>query len=123
MEQIARDIQIDLIMDNPNSITETFNDICKDLSVIEVNVYHNNGGEFIYYNKDKKWIFFRDDKNDRFWCHYDRYWKIFLSKFNINYTDVRLLTIILVEKTLNNTIKTPCAAMTMDMIDQATNNI
>ena len=106
MNQFIRDIQIDLIMDNPNPIIESFNGIWKYLSVIEIDVYHNNGGEFIYYNSNKEWVFFRDDKNEKFWCHYGRFWAFFESKTNLNYYEIRDLTKILIEDALNNNITT-----------------
>lgn len=107
MNQLIRDLQIDLILDNPNPIIDTFNGIWNDLSVIESNVYHERGGEFIYYDSNKEWIFYQDDKNDNFWCHYDRYWSIFVFKVNINHTYIPLITKFLVEKALNNRIATP----------------
>ena len=74
MNQIVRNLQIDLIMDNPNPIIDTFNGIWNSLSVIETNVYHEKGGEFIYFNSNKEWVFFQDNKNGLFWCNYQRYW-------------------------------------------------
>ena len=85
MIQIVRNIQIDLIMDNPNPIIDTFNGIWTSLSVIEVDVYHSNGGEFVFYDIENKWIFFLDNKDKFFWCKEDRYWEIMMSKFNIDY--------------------------------------
>lgn len=104
MNQFIRNIQIDLIMDNHNPIIDTFNSIWNDLSVIETDVYHQDGGEFIYYNSNKEWIFLRDDKHERFWCHYRRYWELFES--NLTYQDIRDLTKELVENALNNSIST-----------------
>lgn len=107
MNQFTRDIQIDLIMGNKNPIVDTFDDVWEDLRVIELDVYHTDGGEFIYYNSKKEWIFFRDDKNEKFWCHFERYWRIFEDMFKLEYKEIRGLTKILVENALSNTIKTP----------------
>ena len=43
MNQLIRDLQINLILDNPNPIIDTFNGIWNELSVIETNVYHEKG--------------------------------------------------------------------------------
>lgn len=107
MTDSIRDIQIDLIMDNKNPIIDMFNGIWDNLSIVEVDVYHNKGGEFIYYNKDNKWIFFRDDKKKKFWCNYTRYWLIFQSNFNHNNIDIQGITKLLVENALNSSISKP----------------
>ena len=44
MKEITRDLQIDLILNNTNPIIDTFNGIWNSLSVIETNVYHEEGG-------------------------------------------------------------------------------
>lgn len=107
LDQIIRNIQIDLILGNPNSIIDTFNDIWEGLSVCEIEVYHNDGGELIYYNKNKEWVFFQDNKSEKFWCHYSRYWSIFEDKYGLTYNDVQIVTKLLVENVLNNIVTTP----------------
>jgi hypothetical protein len=44
-----RDIKIDLIMGNDNHIVERFNEITKDLNIINCDVYNEEGLEFIYH--------------------------------------------------------------------------
>lgn len=101
MTHLIRDIQIDLILGNTNPIIDFFNAIWSDLSVCETYVYHNNGGEIIYYNSRKEWIFYRDDKNDKFWCSYDRYWREIKLEFDLEYGEIKIITKLLVENALD----------------------
>jgi len=102
-----RDIKIDIVMGNQNPIVDLFNEITKDLRIINCNVYNKDGLEFIYCNKDDKWIFYQDAKNGKFWCVYERYWEIFKSKFNLKYTEIQAITKLLVEETLKLQVDTP----------------
>ena len=106
---IIRQLSIDLITDAHNPIIEWFNDLWSKLYVIETDVYHKEGGEFIYYmnNDEKLWIFLQDDESNLFWCNYDTYWSILESKFKFNYDDIQYLTKFLVENALNNSVATP----------------
>ena len=108
---IVRQLNIDIITDTPNPIVEWFNDIWSRLYIIETNVFHKNGKEFIYYiiDDDKKrgFFFFQDNKNDKFWCDYDKYWSVLTSKFSLNYHDIQMVTKLLVENALNNSVATP----------------
>ncbi len=63
-------------MGNQNPIINLFNDITKDLQIINCNVYNEDGLEFIYYNREREWIFYQDAKNGEFWANYYRYWEI-----------------------------------------------
>ena len=65
------------------------------------------GGEFIYFNNNKEWVFFKDNKSDLFWCNYHRYWSFFETKFNLKYHEIQALTKIMVEESLNNDVATP----------------
>ena len=103
---LLRTLQIDLILDNPNPIIEYFNDIWDKLSVIEIDVFHKNGGEFIYYGmhdvvKEHRWVFMRDDANDKFLACFFFYTDELTEIFDINIEEVPLLTKILVENALN----------------------
>ena len=106
---IIRQLKIDLITDTSNAIINWFNDLWSKLYIIETDVHHNDGGEFLYYmnNDEKYWIFLRDDKKEKFWCNYSNYWSLLESKFNLNYGDIQELTKFLVENALNNTVATP----------------
>jgi hypothetical protein len=88
-----------MITDTPNSIMEWFNDLWYQLSIVEINVYHENGGEFIYYltndyNQTKQIIFFQDNKNTI-------YWQVLKSKIKGNYISVRHVSKFLIENALS----------------------
>ena len=123
---ITRQLNIDLITSDHNPIIEWFNDLWTHLYVIETNVYHNDGGEIIYFINDdeKDWIFFQDNKNDKFWCDYDTYWSILESKFNLIYTEIQDITKVLVENALNNSAPTPIGIVKtiFDEVENALNN-
>ena len=102
-----RDIKIDLLMGNQNPIVDLFNEITKELQIINCEVYNEDGLEFIYFNKEKEWIFYQDAKNGEFWCVYNRYWKIFESEFNFKYEEIQAITKFLVEEALKREVDTP----------------
>ena len=101
-----RDIKIDLLMGNQNPIVDLFNDITKDLQIINCDVYNKDGLEFIYH-KDGQWIFYQDCKNEKFWTHYYRYWALFESKFSFKYQEIQAITKYLVEEALKREVGTP----------------
>ena len=43
-----------------------------------------------------------DDENDIFCCSYSDYWQAFVSNFNLNYSEMQIVTKVLVERELNN---------------------
>lgn len=107
---IVRQLKIDLITDTPNRIIEWFNGIWNTLCIIETNVYHKDGEEFVYYvvnDLGKQWFFYQDDKNDRFWCNYNHYWAFLENKLSINYSGIQEITKLLVDNALNNSVATP----------------
>ena len=104
-----RDIKIDLLMGNQNPIVDLFNDITKDLQIINCDVYNNYGSEFIYH-KDGQWIFYQDVKNGKFWAHYYRYWEILESEFSLKYEEIQAITKYLVEEALKREVGTPSTA-------------
>ncbi len=103
----VRDIKIDMLMGNQNPLVDLFNEITKDLRIINCDVYNNDESEFIYYNREGKWIFYQDVKNEEFWCDYKRYWEIFKSKFNLKYEEIGAITKLLVEEALKREVDTP----------------
>jgi hypothetical protein len=105
-----RDIKIDLVMGNKNPIVDLFREITDGLNIIKCDVYNNDGSEFIYYNREVKWIFYQDVKNEEFWCDYNRYWEIFKSEFNLKYEEIEAITKLLVEEALNRELSTSCSA-------------
>ena len=94
-------------MGNKNPIIDLFCEITKDLKIINCDVYNDDGLEFIYFNKEKEWIFYQDAKNGEFWCVYNRYWKIFESEFNFKYEEIQAITKYLVEDALKREVTIP----------------
>ena len=68
---ISRTVQIDIILDNTNELIEWFDQLWDGMMVKEINAFHFDGGEYIYYklgeNNRENVLFFRDDKNLKFW--------------------------------------------------------
>lgn len=103
-----RDIKLDLLMCNQNPIVNLFNQITKDLKIINCNVYNEEGLEFIYYQPStNEWIFYQDSKNEKFWCSYKRYWSLFESNLRLEYKEIQAITKYLVEETLKREVDTP----------------
>jgi hypothetical protein len=102
-----RDIKLDLLMGNKNTIVDVFNEITKELQIINCEVYNDDGLEFIYYNKENEWIFYQDAKNGKFWCDYNRYWSFFREKLNLEYKEIQAITKLLVEEALKREVDTP----------------
>ena len=101
-----RDIKLDLLMGNQNPIVDLFNQITKDLKIINTNVYNEEGLEFIYYQpSSNEWIFYQDCKNGKFWCNFTTYWSFFESK--LGYLEIQSITKYLVEETLKREVTTP----------------
>ena len=116
-----RDIKIDLVMGNKNPIIDLFCEITKDLKIINCDVYNDDGLEFIYFNKEKEWIFYQDAKNGEFWCVYNRYWKIFESEFKLEHDEIQAITKFLVEEALKREVDTPRYASILkpSMVEEA----
>lgn len=108
---LERSIQIDLLLDRPNKINVWFDSILDTLYSLEANVYHENGGEFIYYRINslnaKEWVFYHNTKNDKFLCNCANYWIIFKQEFNVRYFKIQTFTKILVDNALNTNIALP----------------
>ena len=103
-----RDIKLDLLMGNQNPIVDLFNQITKDLKIINTNVYNEEGLEFIYYQPStNEWIFFQDAKNDNFWCNFATYWSFFEYKIGLEYLEIQAITKYLVEEALKREVATP----------------
>ena len=115
-----RDIKIDLVMGNQNQIVDLFREITSGIEIINCDVYHKDGLEFIYH-KDGQWIFYQDAKNGEFWCVYNRYWKIFESEFNFKYEEIQAITKLLVEEALKREVDTPRYASILkpSMVEEA----
>ena len=103
----VRDIKLDLLMGNQNPIVDLFNQITKDIKIINTNVYNEEGLEFIYYQPStNEWIFFQDAKNDNFWCNFATYWSFFEYKIGLEYLEIQAITKYLVEA-LKREVGTP----------------
>ena len=103
----VRGIKIDLVMSNRNPIIDLFREITDGIEIINCNVYNEDGLEFIYYNREGKWIFYQDCKNENFWAHYKRYWEILESRFDLEYNEIVEVTKFLVEEALKRKVDTP----------------
>jgi hypothetical protein len=103
----VRDIKIDLVIGNQNPILERFKEMTKDLKIIKCDVYNEGGLEFIYYNKEREWIFYQDVENGEFWAHYSRYWEILKTEFGLGYKEIQTLTKFLVEEALKRKVVAP----------------
>ena len=101
-----RDIKLDLLMGKENQIVNLFNQITKDIKIINTNVYHDQGLEFIYFSGDQ-WIFYQDFDNEEFWCNYERYWSFFETNLGLEYGDIQEVTKYLVEEALKREVGTP----------------
>lgn len=129
VNSLIRQLSIAMVTNNPNIILDWFNDLWVKIHVIETNVYHKNGGELIYYldNETKKqYVFFRDDKCERFWCDYDHYWSFFNSIKSFTYIDIQNITKMLIDNTLDNSnISTPILWQNIysPLADKVLNNI
>ena len=106
-----RDIKLDLLMGNQNPIVDLFNKITDGIKIINTNVYHKDGLEFIYFvensQKEVEWIFYQDYKNEEFWCNNVRYWSLFESNFDLEYEEIQSITKYLVEEALKREVSTP----------------
>ena len=100
-----RDIKLDLLFGNDNEIINLFNEITDGIEIVNTNVYNEEGLEFIYH-KDGQWIFYQD-KNEKFWVNYYKYWSLFESKFSLNYEEIQAITRVLVEEALKREVSTP----------------
>ena len=106
MMKEVRDIKIDLVMGNQNPIVDSFKELTDGIKIINCDVYNKDGLEFIYYNKEKEWIFYQDVKNEKFWCDYNRYWSVFENKLNLEYKETQAITKFLVEEALKRELDT-----------------
>lgn len=101
-----RDIKLDLLMGNKNSIVDLFNEITNGIKIINTDVYNEDSSELIYY-KNQDWIFYQDFKNGDFWCNDVKYWSLFKDKFDIVYEEIQSITKYLIEETLKRELDTP----------------
>ncbi len=106
---LARQLSIDFITDTPNPIIEWFSTLWSTLLVIETDVYHDEGGELIYYrivDGKKQWIFYQDSSTD-YWCNDELYWTFLVTQFKVNWGDISAITKVLVENSLQASIAEP----------------
>ena len=104
-DSIIRQMKIDLITDTYNSIIKNFLRICKNLYIIETNVYHDRGGEIVYHrivNGRKEWLFYYDDDKKRLWCNSKRYWDGLRLDFKLDSFQVQEITHFLFDEILSN---------------------
>ena len=110
LEIIVRRLKIDLIAGTPNRINEWFEDLWSTLHICNIDIFHNNGGEYIYYkivDNVKEYVFYRDDDNGIFYCSTSLYWRKMGFKFNYTYSPIQTITKILLEHKLSASIALP----------------
>ena len=112
MKNIYRQVHIDLITDTPNEIITWINNLLCDLHVIETNVYHCNGNEFIYYIKNEfvnNFVFYMDVTHNLFSCDYTFFWRELeiKTKTETNYINTQKIAKLLIENNLNIQIGNP----------------
>jgi len=114
-----RDLKLDLVLGNKNTIIDKFNEITKNLKVINTKVYVDHGQELIFYNENSEWIFYQDLKNEDFWCNYKLYWSFFEDKC-LKYEEIQEITKYMVEETLKIKVDTPThiPSITMKLVEE-----
>lgn len=85
---ITRQLQIDLITDNPNPLKDWFESIWSSLYVVETNVY-------------------QDDYYQSFWGEHASYWLILQNKIQAKFTILQDITKILFDHAMNTNIPLP----------------
>jgi hypothetical protein len=60
----------------------------------------------VWYIKDK-WIFEQDQKNERMWCQFDRWWRFFEGQIGLEYLQIKVISKCLLEEHLNRNVFTP----------------
>ncbi len=121
----VRKLTIDMITNNPNQPLELFNALWDKIKITTLDVYHQSGGEFIYYipgENYNSWIFFHDINLNRFWCNYYLYWRIAETTLSLDYRKVLEMTKILVEDKLHNTNLLPSFGENMDHMSDIFSN-
>ena len=103
-EDRFRKVKIDMIIGKYDLAIEWFNDIWSKMHIIETDVYHNDGGEFIFYNNievndtiEERWIFYMDINLYDFWCDYLFYWTVMEEEFEIKSSNISTFTSIMME--------------------------
>ena len=107
IKESIRKINVDLITGDYNPIIEWFDNLWNKLLVIEIDVFHSDGGELVYYlieENMKKIVFFRDDKNDKFWYNVKWWWWDMDNIQGMKYDDKESITRILIENRIGNSI-------------------
>ena len=106
VSSIIRQIKIDMITEYPNKILQYFDNLWMQLDVIETNVFHSYGGEYIYYlvNDDgvMDWIFFCNKNDDELWCNYKSYTRLFFVNFGLMQEEVEHITVFLLKGKIIN---------------------
>jgi len=103
---LLRQLQIDMISDDPNPITIWFGELWNSLSKMEINVFQDNGNETIYFldNETWPWVFYHDKTNGQLVCNYDHYWSRFANNKTIKSADIKPITEFLVQEALNGEV-------------------
>lgn len=103
-ESIVRQIKIDLITGTSNYVINWFDKLWSEIHIIEMDVFHTNGGEFIYYKKEdgiNTAIFFVDMKNNSLWCNSKLYWCCLENMIGHHFYTIRDITEVLIQNSSN----------------------
>ncbi len=108
-DALVRQLKIALITGEQNTIKDWFDGFLVKLTVVETNVYRAGSGEFIYYYDGdiEKIIFFRDDREGKFYCNVQFYWNHLVFHYYLNSNSIEEITKILVDNAFGIDIKTP----------------
>jgi len=78
-----------------------------DIVTNVVEYYHKDFPDNKFYKHNDVLMFDYNTKNGNFWCQYDKFWKILVEKFNLNYNQAQSLVKFMVEEHLINNVR-PC---------------
>jgi len=83
---VLRSTQIQMILGGSNPLIDWFRSFLSKLYVIEIDTYHTQGGEYIFYilttEGHKQWVFLYDKYANEFWFNYV-FFEPILSLYNV----------------------------------------
>lgn len=122
INNIIRELKIDHIIGNYNDVLIWVEHLQNTTKKLECNVFHDNGGEIIYYIDDKNWILYFDEKSDVIWCNDLNFWNKLESMFtDLIYYDILELSEYLIELAFDISIK--CPIKSISLVDESIENI
>ena len=99
MDNIEREIRIDILIDNPNRLVDEFNLLWNRLLVTNCHIY-DWSETILFYTKDtSKWIFLYSISDSSMFCNCENYWNLFSENDYYN-TYLHSLTKVMLEDKL-----------------------